>query len=108
MDKNLEEAVNKYLVLYILLFVVFMVIISRDVENFESAFAAVATTYNNVGPGLNDFGPVNSFAQMAPLSKFTLTIAMLFGRLELYPMLLLFSPYSYKKLSRRKEKSLDK
>ena len=108
MDKNLEEAVNKYLVLYILLFVVFMVIVSRDVENFESAFAAVATTYNNVGPGLNDFGPVNSFASMEPISKFTLTIAMLFGRLELYPMLLLFSPYSYKKLSRRKEKSLDK
>lgn len=101
MDKNLEEAVNKYLVLYILLFVVFMVIVSRDVENFESAFAAVATTYNNVGPGLNDFGPVNSFAQMAPLSKFTLTIAMLFGRLELYPMLLLFSPYTYKRMSNK-------
>lgn len=97
MDKDLEEAVNKYLVLYILLFVLFMVIISRDVENFESAFAAVATTFNNVGPGLNDFGPVNSFAEMAPFSKFTLTIAMLFGRLELYPMLLLFSPHSYKK-----------
>lgn len=101
MDKELEEAVNKYLVLYILLFVVFMVIISYDVENFESAFAAVATTFNNVGPGLNDFGPVNSFAEMSQLSKFTLTIAMLFGRLELYPMLLLFSPYSYRRLSNK-------
>ena len=101
MDKDLEEAVNKYLVLYILLFVVFMVIISYDVENFESAFAAVATTFNNVGPGLNDFGPVNSFAEMSQLSKFTLTIAMLFGRLELYPMLLLFSPYSYRRLSNK-------
>ncbi len=101
MDKDLEEAVNKYLVLYILLFVVFMVIISYDVENFESAFAAVATTFNNVGPGLNDFGPVNSFAEMTQLSKFTLTIAMLFGRLELYPMLLLFSPYSYRRLSNK-------
>lgn len=108
MDNELEEAVNKYLVLYILLFIIFMVIVSRDVENFESAFAAVATTFNNVGPGLVDFGPVNSFASMEPTSKFTLTLAMLFGRLELYPMLLLFSPYSYKKLSRRKEKNLDK
>ena len=102
MDEELEEAVNKYLVLYILLFILFMVIVSRDVENFESAFAAVATTFNNVGPGLKDFGPVSSFASMAPLSKFTLTHAMLFGRLELYPMLLLFSPYSYKKLRSRK------
>ena len=101
MDKDLEEAVNKYLVLYILLFVVFMVVVSYDVENFESAFAAVATTFNNVGPGLNDFGPVNSFAEMTDLSKFTLTIAMLFGRLELYPMLLLFSPYSYRRLSNK-------
>ena len=102
MDEELEEAVNKYLVLYILLFILFMVIVSRDVENFEAAFAAVATTYNNVGPGLKDFGPVSSFAAMAPASKLTLTFAMLFGRLELYPMLLLFSPYSYKKLIRRK------
>lgn len=101
MDDELEEAVNKYLVLYILLFILFMVIVSRDVENFESAFAAVATTYNNVGPGLKDFGPVSSFASMAPTSKFTLTLAMLFGRLELYPMLLLFSPYSYKRMSKK-------
>ena len=102
MDKDLEEAVNKYLVLYILLFVIFTVIVSRDVESYEAAFAAVATTFNNVGPGLKDFGPVSSFASMAPISKFTLTFAMLFGRLELYPMLLLFSPYSYKKMANRK------
>ena len=102
MDEELEEAVNKYLVSYILLFILFMVIVSRDVENFEAAFAAVATTFNNVGPGLKDFGPVSSFAAMAPTSKFTLTFAMLFGRLELYPMLLLFSPYTYKKLAKRK------
>lgn len=102
MDKDLEEAVNKYLVLYILLFVIFTVIVSRDVESYEAAFAAVATTFNNVGPGLKDFGPVSSFASMAPISKFTLTFAMLFGRLELYPMLLLFSPYNYKKMTNRK------
>ena len=102
MDKDLEEAVNKYLVLYILLFAIFTVIVSRDVESYEAAFAAVATTFNNVGPGLKDFGPVSSFASMAPISKFTLTFAMLFGRLELYPILLLFSPYNYKKMANRK------
>ena len=97
-DTELEEAVNKYLVLYILLFVVFMLIVTHDVENFEAAFEAVATSFNNVGPGLKDYGPITSFVKMKPISKLTLTIAMLFGRLELYPMLLLFSPSTYKKI----------
>lgn len=101
MDEDLEEAVNKYLVLYILLFVGILFIVCMDVGDFESAFTAVTTTFNNVGPGLNEFGPINSFASMKPLTKFILTIAMLFGRLELYPMLLLFSPYSYRRLRRK-------
>ena len=101
MDEDLEESVNKYLVLYILVFVGILFIVCIDVGDFESAFTAVTTTFNNVGPGLNEFGPINSFASMKPLTKFVLTIAMIFGRLELYPMLLLFSPYSYRRLRRK-------
>ena len=101
-DKDLEESVNKYLILYIILFAIFMFIVTIDTEDFEAAFAAVATTFNNVGPGMRDFGPISSFASMTQLSKITLTIAMLFGRLELYPMLIIFSPHTYKNIKRSK------
>ena len=100
-DKEVEYSVNKYLVIYIMLFIIFLFIISIDIGNFESAFEAVATTYNNVGPGLGEYGPITSFAKLSGLSKVTLTIAMLFGRLEIYPMLLLFVPQTYRKISNK-------
>ena len=75
-----------------------MFIVSIEIEDFEASFAAVATTFNNVGPGLRDFGPITSFAALSDLSKITLTLAMLFGRLEIYPMLIIFSPFTYKNI----------
>lgn len=100
-DEEVEKSVNKYLVVYILLFLIFMLIVTLDTNDLETSFTAVATTFNNVGPGLGEFGPIESFANMGYLSKFTLTLAMLFGRLELYPMILLFSPITYKNLNNK-------
>ena len=103
-DRDVEDSINKYILVYILLFVVFMLIITLETNNFESAFSAVATTYNNVGPGLIDFGPITTFESMSKLSKLVLTFAMLFGRLELYPMILLFAPTTYKNLRKKNRK----
>ena len=97
-DKEVEESINRYILVYIFLFIIFMLIVTLETNNFESAFSAVATTFNNVGPGLIDFGPVTSFEAMSKLSKLTLTFAMLFGRLELYPMILLFSADTYRNI----------
>ncbi|WP_276880818.1 NAD-binding protein [Anaerococcus tetradius] len=94
-DKEVEESINRYILVYIFLFIIFMLVVTLDTNNFEAAFSAVATTYNNVGPGLIDFGPITSFAAMSKLSKLTLSFAMLFGRLELYPMILLFARDTY-------------
>ena len=104
-DRDVEDSINKYILVYILLFVVFMLIITLETNNFESAFSAVATTYNNVGPGLIDFGPITTFESMSKLSKLVLTFAMLFGRLELYPMILLFAPTTYKNLKNKNRKN---
>lgn len=101
-DRDVEESINRYILVYIFLFVIFMLIITLETNNFESAFSAVATTYNNVGPGLIDFGPITSFESMSKLSKLVLTFAMLFGRLELYPMILLFAPTTYKNVRNKK------
>lgn len=97
-DNETERSVSKYLVIYILIFIVLFMIVSIDMNDFETAFAAVSTTFNNVGPGLGAFGPITTFEQMSKLSKFVLTIAMLLGRLEIFPMLLILYPSTYRKL----------
>ena len=58
-------------------------------------FTAVATALNNVGPGLELVGPSANFNFLAPLSKIVLIFDMLAGRLELFPMLLLFTPRTW-------------
>ena len=100
-DEDVERSTNRYLVLYIFLFILFMIIITFDTKDFETAFTAVATTINNIGPNIGEFGPMESFAEMTYLSKFVLTLAMLFGRLEIYPMLLLLSPKTYKNIKNK-------
>lgn len=100
-DQKTERSVSKYLVIYLLIFIVLFLIVSIDMNDFETAFAAVATTFNNVGPGLGAFGPIETFAQMSQLSKFVLSIAMLLGRLEIFPMLLLLYPSTYRYLKNK-------
>lgn len=99
-DRDVEESINRYILVYILLFIFFMMVITLDTDSFEAAFSTVATTYNNVGPALVQFGPVENFRTMSDLSKIVLTFSMLFGRLELYPMILLFAPDTYRNIKR--------
>ena len=54
-------------------------------------------TLNNIGPGLGLVGPVGSYAMFSPLAKIVLTLDMLFGRLELFPMLILLMPSTWRK-----------
>ena len=64
---------------------------------FTSAFSAVATCLNNVGPGMNVVGPVGNFSSLSDVSKLVLSFDMLAGRLEIFPMLLLFAPSQWRK-----------
>ena len=57
----------------------------------------VATCLNNVGPGLGGVGPVNNFSSLSDISKFVLSFDMLAGRLEIFPILLLFAPSQWRK-----------
>ena len=59
-------------------------------------FTSIAATLNNVGPGLESVGPSGNYAFFGPISKLTLTFDMIAGRLELFPMLILFNPATYK------------
>ena len=83
--------IHAYLVLYLLVFVASLLILSLENINFQTMFSAVATCINNVGPGFKAIGPTGNFGFLSDLSKWTLSFAMLAGRLEMFPVLLLFS-----------------
>lgn len=91
------RSINVFFISYMFLFTVSFIIVSLDNFDFTSSFTAVAATLNNVGPGLEIVGPMGNFSSFSPLSKIVMMIDMLAGRLELFPLILLFSPSTWKK-----------
>lgn len=96
-EHEVVRSVNMYMVCYILIYVVSLLAISFDNHNLITNFTAVAATLNNVGPGLELVGPTQNFEFFSIPSKLVLIFDMLAGRLELFPMLLLFTPATWKK-----------
>ena len=100
------RSINVYLTTYILIFAASVFIISLEGNDLITTFTSVAATINNIGPGLEQGGPTASFAHMTDLSKWTLIFDMLAGRLELFPMLILFHPTIWKQALQRKGRKL--
>lgn len=74
-----------------------MLLISLENKGFETTFTSVAATLNNIGPGLDGVGPMENFGGFHPFSKCVFMFDMLAGRLELIPMAILFTPWTWKK-----------
>ena len=74
-----------------------VLLVSLDGESLVTNFTAVAATFNNIGPGLEGVGPMANFGGYSGFAKLVLTFDMLAGRLELFPLLLLFVPETWKK-----------
>ena len=85
------RSVNVYIAAYILVLAGSILIISLDNFDMTTNFTAVAATLNNIGPGLSGVGPTANFSAYSYLSKIVLTFDMIAGRLELFPVLILFS-----------------
>ncbi len=90
-----------FFLFYLLLFVagsLFMMVIFRDFDQpFLSSIGAVATSLGNVGPAIADLGPAENFAKVPVTGKWILIVLMLLGRLELFTLLVIFSPYFWKR-----------
>lgn len=82
---------------YLMIYALSILILSLDCEDFTTCFTAVAATINNIGPGLGGVGPACNFGFFSPLSKLVLIFDMLAGRLEVFPMLLLLFPSTWRK-----------
>ena len=91
------RAVNVFMMAYLAIFAIALIVISLDNTGFTTNFTAVVATLSNIGPGLEAVGPTQNFSAYSPLSTLILTFAMLAGRLEIFPMLVLLSPYTWKK-----------
>ena len=89
------RSVSAYFILYVLIMVVSILFVSLDNFDGSTTITAVIATFNNIGPGLELVGPTGSYAGFSALSKIVLCLDMLFGRLELYPMLVLFFPSTW-------------
>ena len=96
-DAEIVRTTNVYITWYLLVFVASVILISFDDFDLITNFTAVTATINNIGPGLNMVGPTGNFAHFSVASKLVLMFDMLAGRLELFPMLVLFSPKTWKK-----------
>ncbi len=96
-EREVVRSVNVYMVAYMMLYVVSVILISFDNHDLITNFTAVCATVNNIGPGLELVGPTANYSFFSGLSKSVLIFDMLVGRLELFPMLLLFTPATWKK-----------
>ena len=97
LDEKVLRGVHNYFNIYMLLLAVSILLISLDGFDLVTTFTSVVTCINNVGPGLEVVGPMGNFAGFSAPAKLLLSFDMLAGRLELYPMLALFSPRLWQK-----------
>ncbi|MBQ8267343.1 MAG: TrkH family potassium uptake protein, partial [Clostridia bacterium] len=99
--KSIDEAtfngVNTYLAIYMVCLLAVFLIVSLEPFGLETNFTATVSCFNNVGPGLAGVGPMSSYAAYNDFSTIVLSFAMLFGRLEIFPMLIMLSPHTWLK-----------
>lgn len=82
-----------FFILYMLSFIIGALVFSMFQLDFPSAIGLAASSLGNVGPALGDFGPVNNYAALPPLAQWWASFLMLIGRLELFTVLVLFTPF---------------
>ena len=93
LNQGAISSVAVYFITFTLIFAASFLLVSLEGRDLTTNFTAVLTTMNNMGPGLADVGPSRNFGELSVLSKYVLMFDMLAGRLELFPMLVLFCLY---------------
>ena len=96
-DENILSGVQGFFFAYMFVLFISTIIVSLDGFTFETNFTAVVATLSNIGPGLGMVGPTGNFAAFSDLSKIVLSLCMLIGRLEVFPILMLIAPSAWRK-----------
>lgn len=106
LEKGIEQSVGNYALLYSLIAGLSILIVSSQTPDLLSAVSTVFTAFNNIGPGLGNYGPLANFREIGSLTKCVMIFNMLLGRLEIYPMLIIFSPEVWRSSSKAKSPKL--
>lgn len=106
-EHEVVRSTNVYFITFMILFTASVFLVTLEGLDLESAFTGVIACLNNIGPGLKAVGPVMGFAALKKLTKWVLIFDMLAGRLELFPMLILFSPALWKDIVQSRRKAED-
>lgn len=96
-SKSTQSTTMVFIVLYVFIIIVSTVLVSLDNFDFNSTFIGVVSCMGNIGPASGICGPVGNYEAFSDLSTFVLSMDMLIGRLEIFPMMILFMPLSWKK-----------
>lgn len=96
-EEPVVKSVSVFFATYIIVLAVSALIVSLDGRDLTTTFTSVIACIGNIGPGLGAVGPTGNFANFSILSKIVLSFDMLAGRLELIPMLMIFTPYAWSK-----------
>ena len=96
-SESVISGVLAFFAAYMLILMSATLIVSLDGYSFETTFTAVIATLSNIGPGLGMVGPTGNFSHFSDLSKIVLSLCMLIGRLEIFPILMLFAPGAWRK-----------
>ena len=97
LEHNTLRSLNAYIIVYFMIFGISTLIVSLDNYDFMTSFSAVAANLNNIGPGMDVVGPIGNYASFSNFSKLILSFDMLVGRLEIFPMLMLFVPAAWRR-----------
>ncbi len=101
-EHEVIRSTNVYMITFVLIFALSVLLISFEEKDLTTNFTAVAATINNIGPGLELVGPTQNFGHFSAFSKYVLMFDMLAGRLELFPLMLLFHPTVWKEFLYKK------
>jgi trk system potassium uptake protein TrkH len=107
-EHEVVRSTNVYLITFFMVFVASVIFVSFENNDLLTNFTAVAATINNIGPGLELVGPTENFSIFGAFSKCVLIFDMLAGRLELFPLLILFNPILWKEAFKQKSNNIKK
>ena len=96
-DAATQSVVTHYFAVYAFLLALIFALIGSEPFDLETNLTAAISCYNNVGPGLSAVGPMGGYSGYSAFAKLVLSAAMLLGRLEIYPLILTFSPSTWRK-----------
>lgn len=96
-EETTLDSVSIYLAIYVICIVAIFFLLSFEPFNFEANFSATVACFNNIGPGFDMVGPASNYSAYSDFSTVLLSFAMLLGRLEIFPLIIAFSPSTWSK-----------